>query len=318
MNMKRLTIVFFMLLCAFHAGAQEMTASEEAAKKKEINRIKLSEEAVYAEVYEVAADDEAALILAKRKTENLLQARIVEGVANELGMNKEDVKAIWDVIDDKCQNIVIRNKDLVRVFFYMKKDQIGFSRRKAKDKDIEKYLGEDNDSVAISKELENMAAKIMDGQDSINYGVHQPQIEVLPKKDTVITSKDIVPEVENVVIDKKDEEAQEEQEVKVIQPEPEVVVPEFCQTMISKENYSQLIKFLQNEKLNQRLMFGGSTKMQFHEKCYIVILEKASNKIIAVLDKGEADRMNFVTKKMDNFSNYRRKGYVAIFVQEYK
>ena len=65
-------------------------------------------------------------------------------------------------------------------------------------------------------------------------------------------------------------------------------------------------------------MFGGSTKMQFHEKCYIVILEKASNKIIAVLDKGEADRMNFVTKKMDNFSNYRRKGYVAIFVQEYK
>ena len=67
----------------------------------------------------------------------------------------------------------------------------------------------------------------------------------------------------------------------------------------------------------QRLIYGSAQKMQRHEKCYIVLTDKTTGSIVAVLDKGESERMNFVTKKMDNFKNYQGGNYKAIFVQEY-
>ena len=64
-------------------------------------------------------------------------------------------------------------------------------------------------------------------------------------------------------------------------------------------------------------MYGSARTMQRPEKCYIVLTDKTSGSIVAVLDKGETDRMNFVTKKMDRFRNYEGGNYRAIFVQEY-
>lgn len=315
--MKRITFVLLMFLCIFKIGAQETSASEEAAKKKEINGIKLGEQAVYAEVYEVAADDETALRLAQSKSVNMLEARIIEASAEQLGMSKEDMKAIFDVIDDKCQNIVIKKGDMIRVFSYIMKDKIGLSKKKPSSKDLKEYFEEDKDSISIQEQLEKAAEKVMDGQDSINYVVHQTNIEVLPK-DTIVKQEESVFQEETQKKDAQKEEVKLVENVSVVQQQPEIDIPELCRTMIAKENFVQLRKFLQNEKRYQRLMFGNSNTMQSIENCYIVIIEKASNKIVSVLDKGENDRMNFVTKKIDNFRNYRRSGYAAIFVQEYK
>ena len=315
--MRKITFILLMFLCIFEIGAQETSASEEAAKKKEINGIKLGEQAVYAEVYEVAADDEAALRLAQRKSVNMLEARIIEASSEQLGMSKEDMKAIFDVIDDKCQNIVIKKGDMIRVFSYIMKDKIGFSKKKPSSKDLKEYFEEDNDSIAIQEQLEKAAEKVMEGQDSINYVAHQANIEILPK-DTIVEEKESVFQEEIQKKNAPKEEVKKVEDVSVVQQQPEIEIPDLCQTMIAKENFVQLRKFLQNEKRYQRLMFANSNTMQSIENCYIVIIEKASNKIVSVLDKGENDRMNFVTKKMDNFRNYRRSGYAAIFVQEYK
>lgn len=99
-------------------------------------------------------------------------------------------------------------------------------------------------------------------------------------------------------------------------PAPEVVVPELCQNMLAKQTLPKLLSFLDSEKTYEKLIYGNQKSMKNPDNCYIVIVEKSSKKIVAILDKGKEDRMNFVTKEMDHFNNYRGTGeYSAVFVQ---
>ena len=103
------------------------------------------------------------------------------------------------------------------------------------------------------------------------------------------------------------------------EPVAEVVVPELCKTMLTYKDQTSLVAYLQSEKAYENLIFGGYSSMRRPNDCYIVIIDKATRKIVTVLDKGVNERMNFVTKKMDNFENYRAGGkYSAVFVQENK
>ena len=105
----------------------------------------------------------------------------------------------------------------------------------------------------------------------------------------------------------------------VVEPVAEVVVPELCKTMLTYKDQTSLVAYLQSEKAYENLIFGGYSSMRRPNDCYIVIIDKATRKIVTVLDKGVSERMNFVTKKMDNFENYRVGGkYSAVFVQETK
>jgi hypothetical protein len=280
-------------------GAQGVSVSpEDAAKKQEIKEIKLGEEHVYADVYEVAADDEAALRLAKTKSVNMLQARVIEQAAGQLGMDKEAVKKIFDVIDDKCQNIVITNGDMVRVFTYIMKDKVGLTRKKVSVDDDKYYFGEDS----IAK---NLADQVLEGQDSINYVVSQPEV----KEESVEKVK------EETVVEtpEKKEEAKKDEGTPLVKilpaeqviPAPEVVIPELCQKLIATKNFDGLMAFLRKEKAANKLMWGNANRMQRHELCYIVALDRVTKEIVAVLDKGEAERMNFMNKKMEHARNYR-------------
>jgi hypothetical protein len=47
-----------------------------------------------------------------------------------------------------------------------------------------------------------------------------------------------------------------------------------------------------------------------------VALDRVTKEIVAVLDKGEAERMNFMNKKMEHARNYRGT-HSCVFVQEY-
>ena len=118
-------------------------------------------------------------------------------------------------------------------------------------------------------------------------------------------------------VEPKQEPKVEPKQEPASRPAPEVSVPELCQNIIAKENFDTIYRFLQQEKTYQRLMYGTAKTMQRPEKCYIVLTDKTTGALVAVLDKGQSDRMNFVTKKMDHFRNYQGGNYKAIFVQEY-
>lgn len=146
------------------------TAEEEARKKAEINEIKLSENTIYADVIEMVTDDNEAVSLAQQKSMNMLQMHVIEMFAKRMKMPPEDVQEIWDVIDDKCQNIVVKKGDLFRVFTYIVKDAVGLGRKKPKKGDVEKYLtpDEDKDLADAQKTLKDLEKEVKLEEDSTN------------------------------------------------------------------------------------------------------------------------------------------------------
>ena len=287
-------------------------------KQKSINQVKLSEDAVYAEVIQMVTGDDEAISLAQQKSIDKLQISVIEACAAKMKMSKEDVKEIFDVIDDKCQNITIDAGDIIRVFSYISKDAIGLTPRKPKEKDVKEIFGSNilNQSVHSTERNNEASLKSDLTLQTKNEVASVEEPVIIPVPVTLVTSKE----------DTKTEEAKKDDIKKVepkVEPVPapkpvsEVIVPSLCGTMISKVKMNELMRFLNQEKKNQRLMFGNKNSMQFSEKCYIVIIDKSTQNIVTVLGKGESERMNYVSKQMDNLANYRGGNYAAIYVQEY-
>lgn len=329
--------------------AQEQVPDDEAAKRAEINEIKLSENAIYADVVEIATDDNEAVSLAQQKSINMLQAHVIEVFAKRLHMEPKDVQEIWDVIDDKCQNIVVRKGDLFRVFSYIVKDAIGLGRKKPKEGDVEKYLLAKEEEEKEQKIVINLTSMLTGGQDSIN-NVVQPQpadtllaakepvqaapIPLAPVpadpviKDTPIAEAPqpsvketpapvavVTPESEKAPVP---EPAAIEQPAVIEQPAAaQPAVPELVQTMFDKQDMVTLLKYLSAEKDAQRLMFGNARTMTSPEKCYVVIVDKRSRKILTILGTGSTERTNYRTFKPDNLEKFKQGMYSAIFVQLY-
>ena len=342
--------VFFVMLaiCSVNMYGQELSDAEAQNKKKEINSIKLSEEAVYADVVELALDDSESVSLAQQKSIQMLQTHVIEIFAKRMNMSKADVQEIWDVIDDKCQNIVVRKGDLCRVFTYIMKDAIGFGRKKpdpkyedwvkptdGKGKEVNadsKKKEEKTEEAAIEEKAQEIANAMTGGKDSINTVVEK-KAEVIEKKEEVAekvtetvekkeeaTQTTVVAE-EKVVEDAKpkvvDVPVVEEKKPEVKVETPEVNVPTLCQEIIEQGTFNKLTVYLGKKKAENKLMFGNPNQMQYVERCYVVLFEKKSRNIVTVLDKGEGDRMNFVTKQMDHLKNYKNGQYGAIYVQEF-
>ena len=291
--MKKIVLLLSLALSAFSTYAQEANGPEELEKKKEINEIKLSEQAHYAEVViEMVTDDNEAVSLAHQQSLALLQTHVIEVFAKRLNMSKQDVREIWSVIDDKCQNIEIQRGDLLRVFSYMAKD-------------------------ALKGWMGNKKVKPLSPEDSlILFGPKEIIVEQEP-----IVPDTIVPKPEPIVPDTIDP-GPKPGPIPGPKPEPkpeplEVVVPELCKNMIKQGNAEALTKYLNYEKSKQTLMYGNASTMHYQSKCYMIAIEKSTLKIAAVLDKGDARRMNFMTGEMDNMENYRGGKYAVIFVQEY-
>lgn len=323
--MKKFRILFLMALCAaISTNAQETVPTmDEASQKKAINELKLSENVVYGDVIQMVTDDNEAVTLAQQKSIALLQTHVIEIFAKRMNMDKKDVQEIWDVIDDKCQNITVRKGDLLRVFTYIAKDALGLGPKKPKKGDVEEWLTskEENDTakmdtVEVQQMMEATANILTEGKDSINHVTPVPTANPVVKDTatqakpaaTVQTETTIVAETPKAKITRSEPEAV---------PVVEVKVPVLCETLMAQKTYARLMSFLKAEKSQQKLMYGNFDTMQYPEKCYVVIVDKATRIITAVLDKGETDRMNFVTKKNDRYTNYRGGNYAIIFIQEY-
>ena len=356
--MIRIKLLFLLLFVGFGLKAQEVSSQEDVQKKKEINQIKLGEQAVYAEVVELASDDYEAVSLAQQRSINKLQANVIEACAKKMNMSKEDVKEIFDVIDDKCQNVVIKKGDMLRVFSYITKDAIGLGRKKPKQEDIDEIFGPEAvenevasvDNQAVKSQVSQSVESVIPAKNIqpvttqlVQSEISQPTqpvqaVSAQPVK--AVTSQPAQPVVNQSVQPSQPVQPAVSQSVEPVQAAPvtspavtpapveasapapapvaEVSIPALCQTMISKGNMNELMRYLTQEKRYQRLMFGNSTSMQYPDKCYVVIIDKSTRNIVSVLDKGQTERMNFITKKMDRYSNYRGGNkYAAIFVQEY-
>ena len=255
-------------ICAlFSFFCLNMIAQEVANQKaKEINEVKLSEQAMYAEVVELASDDFEAVSLAQQKTINKLQNNVIEACAHRMNITKEQAKEIFDVIDDKCQNIVIKKGDMVRVFAYIAKDAVGLSRKKAKQKDIDEIFGaeEDTDSTMIADNVSQAMNLLMGKKDSIDNVTTAVAVDEVKK--TVEPQPVIQPIVTSVSepVEKPKPEPKIEAKPEPVTP---VSVPAICQTMIDKGNMKELMRYLNQEKRCHRLMFGNSGAMQRPEKC---------------------------------------------------
>ena len=382
--MKKIKFFFLLLTCAVGLNAQDIPSAEDAAKKKEINQINLSEEAGYADVMQPAATPEEAIEQSKARTFTLLQTHVVEAVVKDLNMSREDAKKLWSELESKCHHIVVSQMDMYRVFTYIMRADLMPGAATAQPAEAA-VATEVAPVVAVAVAQPVQAAPVVAAQptDSALVAQAQPVEAVVPvaqPADTVAAAPVVQPvqpvqaapivaaqpvqtvqpvdsamvaqgqPVQTVapVAQPADSAAvavvaQPVQAVQaapvqaapvvavqpvqaaqpVVEPEPEpepeivVEIPALCQTMIDKGNMGDLMRFLNTEKNYQRLMYGNSSTMQYPEKCYIVIIDKETREIVSVLDKGQRERMNFITKEMDRYSNYRRGNYAAVFVQEY-
>ena len=298
--MKFIFSLLFLLFTVNVMGQLPVTDPEETARKKEINSIKKTGEAVYADVYQEATTEEAALSEAEQKSKEMLKTHVYEIFSKRMGMSKEDVREIWKVLESKCKHIVVKRGDLFRVFTYVMKNAVGSS----------------DPTDLIAENTQPATSNNISTPEQVTTSAPKPEPAPAPKPEVKLEPKPVVPTPAP-----KPEPKPEPAPVSTPKPEPatqsEVVVPVLCKTIIEKGNFDNVYKYLKREKAYQRLMYGTARNMQYPEKCYIVLTNKGTGEIVAVLDKGQSERMNFVTMKMDRYSNYRGGNYSAIFIQEY-
>lgn len=324
MKQYKLYLSILLLCCCVQATAQNalVPVDEETAKKKEINQIKRSEQAVYADIMEMASDDEEALSAAHQKSRDMLQAHVIEIFAKRMKMSKKDVQEIWDVIDDKCQNIVVKKGDLFRVFSYIMKDAIGLGPKKPKEGDVEKYMEKTAtaDSVAtdpvVTDSVVIEVAHATQPKDSVVPAPIEPVQETTstqPQEEQPQPQKEETPVVPQPVVQPADPVVMQP----TTPPAPAVETPARAKAMLAQSSINGLIRYLNTEKQNHTLIYGSMRTMQSPEKCYIIIIDKATQKVVSLLSPGSDSRTNYVTGQPDHLNNYKGGKHSAIFVQEY-
>lgn len=311
--MKKRVNAVLLLLFVVVAGWGQIpeSAPDDSAKKKEINSIKLQGDAFYSDKYHEIPADEAGIEEAHKRSKELLQAHVIEIFSKRLKMSREDVQDIWAVIEKNCQNIVVKRGDMFRVFTYVMKNAFN-SGETATEKTT-------NEIVSPVSAAPASPVPATPAPQPAPQPVPQPAPQPEVKVDTVATSVPVplVTPVPTPVLEPKPEPKPGPKPQPVPETVSSVEVPILCQTLISKGNFDKVYRYLMQEKTYQKLMYGTAKTMQYPEKCYIVLTDKTSGNIVAVLDKGVSERMNFITNKMDHFRNYEGGNFRAIFVQEY-
>lgn len=291
----------FLILSVLSIGihAQELTEQEAQAKEDSVFNMKLSGLSHYAEAaVEMIMEDDAQVSVAEQQSMLLLQTHVINIFSKCLHMKNEDVQEIYELIEEKAYEVEIKRGDLLKVCTYIAKDAFkGWLGRKK----VKPLTPEDSLILFGPKEQEILPPTT-------------PEPPVVSPVDT--TSNDVKTDDTKASIEEKKTEI-------VIKPEPvelsvkEVEVPALCQKLIDKDNFQSLMEFLEGEQFYNKLMYGSLNEMQYISKCYVVIVKRETQKIEAVLDKGESSRMNFISKQMDYYGNYPKDKYAIIFVQDF-
>lgn len=327
--MKRLCYLVLSLLWMMPSVsfAQEDLGQEQAEKEK-IKEIKLSENYVFA-----TAVTEEDLTEAQQNSMDLLRANVNAIFAERFHMEKEDVEEIWDVIEDKCQNVTIRKGDLFRVFSYILKDYLFPGKKKKKNK-VDSSSSSDESEEIQTVDIERVSEAVanetlpQDAQDRIMDFVpskgEQTRVNSLPVE---LPSTDLSVPVPVVVVQPV-EPVEEPVVVRVSKPkenisadeikeEPAVVTPDLdpiLEELLLVQTFKDLVAILDQRKDEGVLMYGSIKTMLSPEKCYLAIFK--DGEMVTFLDKGDKERINLKTHGPDSLSNY--KGYGAIWIQLFK
>ena len=176
--MKKLS---YLLLFPIVAFAQEATEQDKENKEK-IKEIKLSEDYVYAD-----AVTEDNLSEAQQNSMDLLRANVNAIFAERFHMPKEDVEEIWDVIEDKCQNVTIKKGDLFRVFTYIMKDYLFPGKKKKKVKNEELVKVKPSKDEILPDEIEEVSEALVN--DSLPTASQNEILAFVPDAKPDVTSQ---------------------------------------------------------------------------------------------------------------------------------
>ena len=179
--MKKLSYLFILLLFPIVAFAQEATVQDKENKEK-IKEIKLSEDYVYAD-----AVTEENLSEAQQNSMDLLRTNVNAIFAERFHMSKEDVEDIWDVIEDKCQNVTIKKGDLFRVFTYIMKDYLFPGKKKKKVKNEELAEVKPSKDEILPDEIEEVSEALVN--DSLPTAAQNEILAFVPEAKPDVTSQ---------------------------------------------------------------------------------------------------------------------------------
>lgn len=179
--MKKLSYLFILLLFPIVAFAQEATVQDKENKEK-IKEIKLSEDYVYAD-----AVTEENLSEAQQNSMDLLRANVNAIFAERFHMSKEDVEDIWDVIEDKCQNVTIKKGDMFRVFTYIMKDYLFPGKKKKKVKNEELVKVKPSKDEILPDEIEEVSEALVN--DSLPTASQNEILAFVPDAKPDVTSQ---------------------------------------------------------------------------------------------------------------------------------
>ena len=137
-NMKmrtKLSALFFLMAISLW-GQNSTISSDDVNKGKEINTIKKTEGALYADTYQEITANEAELAEAQKRSMDMLKTHVIEVFSKRLNMTNEDVREMWSTLESRCKNIVVKKGDLFRVFTYVMKSSLGITPPGAEDIEV--------------------------------------------------------------------------------------------------------------------------------------------------------------------------------------
>lgn len=322
--MKKGKLLFLFCLIPLWGMSQEVKNAEIVEKEK-IKEIKLSENYVYAETA-----TENNLSEAQQNSMDLLRTNVNSIFAERLGMPKEDVEEIWDVIEDKCQNITIKKGDLFRVFTYILKDYVMPGKRKSKLAAVTNENAVQAEDSIVAEKVESLVDVMADdslsteiqetvtaevGKENTDVIATVVKTEVIPKtEEQPVTAVAPVSEVVPTVVAVTPTVAPEPvvTSAAIVTPEPEKAELSFhpiIRELLTTKTYKELISLLDKKKEAGTLIYGRIKTMKSPEKSYLAIFNKQSE-VVTILDKGNNERLNLKTNTLDTLKNYGGSGVI--------
>ena len=327
--MKKLSYLFILLLLPIVAFAQEATEQDKENKEK-IKEIKLSEDYVYAD-----AVTEDNLSEAQQNSMDLLRANVNAIFAERFHMPKEDVEEIWDVIEDKCQNVTIKKGDLFRVFTYIMKDYLFPGKKKKNVKNEELAEVKPSKDEILPDEIEEVSEALVNdslptvAQNKIMNFVPETKPDATPEPEpqqtqdageseatevpvpvttSVATEEPVTTTVITTPVTQVEEPvAAEPEEITVSSPSAPALDP-IVKELLETQTYKELISLLDQKKEEGILIYGRIKTMRSPDRCYLAIFKKSE--VITILGKGDKERLNLKTNTEDSLNNYKGHGVI--------
>lgn len=172
-KLKLLLAIGFIPLCAMAQDAQDSI-------KTKIREIKLSERYVYAEA--VTPND---ITEGQQNSLDLLHAHVAGMLADKLGKSKKESDRIWDEVQNRCQNMTVKNGDLFRVFTYIPKSCL--------------FPGEAEPNEVPEKPV--VAVEVEEATEPIAVSVAEQSTDITPDTESIIIDSIAEPSVVASVVE---------------------------------------------------------------------------------------------------------------------